>query len=241
MVPELRALEALGVFQTGERGGGGGLSTRPLPPSLLHQLFHIHLSYIGLLDKTSLKECVLLLKQCLKTMYLLQSPHFTNEETEAHRGTPAWPRPQLVRDRAKMYSSSSPGPLVRKSHHSRCHESLRQQDWAGINGEDAKRGSKEGCPWVRSPPPLAALADSSHSHQGSQRDGCMAAALPWLDSESLEEGLCGFDPIHPTFRNRCWAIHPSSYSALGVDVCPGHIPSPLISREELMTPPFWTL
>lgn len=69
----------------------------------------------------------------------------------------------------------------------------------------------------------------------------MAAALPWLDSESLEEGLCGFDPIHPTFRNRCWAIHPSSYSALGVDVCPDHIPSPLISREELMTPPFWTL
>lgn len=80
----------------------------------------------------SLKEWVLSLKQCLKTVCLLQLPHITKEETEAQRGTVAWPRPQLVRDGAETCSSSSPGPLVRNSHHRRRPESLRQKDWVGI-------------------------------------------------------------------------------------------------------------
>ena len=52
-------------------------------PSPLHQrqLFHTHHSYAGLLSKMSLKEWVLSLKQCLKTVCLLQLPHITKEET----------------------------------------------------------------------------------------------------------------------------------------------------------------
>lgn len=31
----------------------------------------------------------------------------------------------------------------------------------------------------------------------------MGTALSWLDSESLEEGICGFGAIHLVFGNRC--------------------------------------
>lgn len=139
----------------------------PLPPHPCTLTPATPTTHIGLLSKTSLKEWVLPLKQCLNTAYLLQLPRITKEETEAQRGTVTWPGPQLVRGGAEMFSSRSPGPLVRNSHHRRCPESLRQKDWVGI----MMRLQKEA-------PRRDALGDAR-----------LGLPLPWLALVSSPAGL----------------------------------------------------
>ena len=117
----------------------------------------------------------------MKTADLLQSPRITREETEAQRQTVAWPRPQMLRDGAEMFSSSSAGPLIRDSHHRRRLESLRQKDWVGVMMRLQKEAPRRDVLGDAPPPPLPWLALVS-SPLGLPED---AARLlpPQLDSE----------------------------------------------------------
>lgn len=73
--------------QTGE-GGGGTPELCPCHPSI--RAVPLPSVFYWLLSDTAIKECVLLLKQCLKTTYWLPPPHLTSEDTEAERRTVAW-------------------------------------------------------------------------------------------------------------------------------------------------------